>query len=418
MRNKFKEYYQFSDTEFKELWRGCLFVFDTSTLLNMYRYSRQTVQAYFKILTELKAKNQLWLPYQVGYEFHERRITVITDYEKSYDEILKILEQAKNDIQTKYKEHPFLDLKQIKEGINAGLKTVESKIKKQKRKHPKWLEEDEVLENLNTLFEDNIGSGYDSKKISEIKEQGKKRYESKIPPGFKDDSKSDDKKYGDLIIWYQIIDKARETKKPIIFISGDVKEDWWLEKDGKRIMPLPHLKKEMLDKAQVDFHIYTADRFLELYHEYNNKKDVDQKTIKEVKKVRESEEARMRMQIELIHSEREYNPRLIDQGFHEFINFYELIEELLIYLQQVDLRPSQRSELDNLAHNLRELGHKLSHGDIDRIKMHKFYHCSREILFVLDKIIHSNNFDTGLIRYLRKSIDRLENMHDRIRRYM
>src|SRR3989338_8073098 len=110
MRNKFKEYYQFSDTEFKELWRGCLFVFDTSTLLNMYRYSRQTVQAYFKILTELKAKNQLWLPYQVGYEFHERRITVITDYEKSYDEILKILEQAKNDIQTKYKEHPFLDL--------------------------------------------------------------------------------------------------------------------------------------------------------------------------------------------------------------------------------------------------------------------------------------------------------------------
>ena len=45
----------------------------------------------------------------------------------------------------------------------------------------------------------------------------------------------DIKKYGDLILWYQIIDKAKESKKPIILISGDVKEDWWLEKNGKRI---------------------------------------------------------------------------------------------------------------------------------------------------------------------------------------
>ena len=50
-------------------------------------------------------------------------------------------------------------------------------------------------------------------------------------------------------------EKAKVTKKPIIFISGDVKEDWWLEKDGKRIMPLPQLKKEIYDEAEVDYHI-------------------------------------------------------------------------------------------------------------------------------------------------------------------
>lgn len=116
MKNIFKEYHQFTDEEFKRLWKDCLFVFDTNTLLNMYRYSRDTVKAYMKVLNELKLKNQIWVPYQVGYEFYENRIGVISEYEKSYDEILKILDTAKNDIGSKYKDHPFLDLIQIKSG--------------------------------------------------------------------------------------------------------------------------------------------------------------------------------------------------------------------------------------------------------------------------------------------------------------
>ncbi len=95
MKNTFKQYHQFTEQEFKQLWRDCLFVFDTNTLLNMYRYSRNTVNAYFKILEELKKKKQLWIPYQVGYEFYENRIDVISEYEGSYDSVLCILDKAK-----------------------------------------------------------------------------------------------------------------------------------------------------------------------------------------------------------------------------------------------------------------------------------------------------------------------------------
>jgi hypothetical protein len=63
MKNTFKQYHQFTDQEFKQLWADCLFVFDTNTLLNMYRYSRNTVDAYFEVLKELKDKKQLWIPY-------------------------------------------------------------------------------------------------------------------------------------------------------------------------------------------------------------------------------------------------------------------------------------------------------------------------------------------------------------------
>lgn len=220
MKSTFKEYHQFTEQEFKKLWKDCLFVFDTNTLLNMYRYSRETVEIYFKVLNKLKTKKQLWIPYQVGYEFYENRINVISEYEKSYDEILSVLENAKSDIETKYKDHPFLNLKEINKKVKQGLSGTETAIKKAKTEHPKWLENDEVLEKINILFKGNIGKIYDKQKLDEIKCEGEKRYNQKIPPGFKDSKKPENKKFGDLILWYQIIDKAKESKKPIIFISG------------------------------------------------------------------------------------------------------------------------------------------------------------------------------------------------------
>lgn len=69
MHNTFKEYNQYSEQEFKKLWENCFFVFDTNTLLNMYRYSRKTVEIYFNVLTKLKDNNQLWIPYQMDMNF-------------------------------------------------------------------------------------------------------------------------------------------------------------------------------------------------------------------------------------------------------------------------------------------------------------------------------------------------------------
>lgn len=289
MEKTFREYHKFSDEEFDRLLKSCLFVFDTNTLLNMYRYGRETVDAYIGVLEEIKTKKQLWIPHQVGFEFYENRINVIFQFEKSYDEILSIIERPRSEIQQKYKNHPFLDLDSIGNEMNSLLSPVVAKIKAKKEEHPKWMEKDDVLEKINKIFEGNVGNSYDEKRLEDIKNEGKNRYENKIPPGFEDSSKPDDKKFGDLVIWNQIIDKAKVLNKPIVLISGDVKKDWWLEKEGKKIMPLPQLKKEMLDKAGVDFHMYTADNFLE---EYSSIRAIDKKVIIEVRKIREAEEAK------------------------------------------------------------------------------------------------------------------------------
>ncbi|HBG28713.1 MAG: hypothetical protein A2Y10_12230 [Planctomycetes bacterium GWF2_41_51] len=416
MRNIFREYHQFSESEFKELWKNCLFVFDTNTLLNMYRYSRETVEAYFNVLNELKNKKQLWIPYQVGYEFYENRINVIFDYEKSYDEILNILEKAKNEIEAKYKDHPFLNLLEIKEEMNKGLSGVESKIKQAKSAHPKWLEKDDVLENLNQLFKGYIGNNYNTQRLNDIKKEGKERYERKIPPGFKDDKKSEDKKYGDLIIWFQIIDKARECKKPIVLISGDIKEDWWLEKDGKKLMPLPQLKKELYDKAGVGFHIYTADRFLEL-----NKTDVkkiNDSAIKEVRKIRELEEKRMMMQrMEMMGGEGELDAIKLENYLAEFICMFESLENLM-QMNKLEIPPIHREELYFHLQKVKVLRNKFVHGEIDKNSFVIFYASTKEILFIIYKIINSEKIHPEIAMRFKECVIRLEQLNHRFRKYM
>lgn len=351
MKKTFREYHQYSENEFKKLWNECIFVFDTNTLLNMYRYRRDTVDKYFEVLSELKIKNKLWIPHQVGFEFYENRITVISNYEKSYDAILDILKSTKDSIDKDYKNHPFLDWEELKGNIDKGLESVIKDISKKKQSHPKLLDKDDILEKINNLFNSCVGECFDDKKLIEIKKDGEIRYSKKIPPGFKDAKKDDDKKYGDLILWKQIIEKAKVTKKPIIFISGDVKEDWWLEKDGKRIMPLPQLKKEIYDEAEVDFHIYTADRFLEYYQQEYPKQSIDKIFIDEVRKIRELEEKKMtRARKELSEYELHRRNLFVHGRFEENRHLYMEIEMQLNELIHLCMEHKYFDELRHLFH--------------------------------------------------------------------
>lgn len=417
MKKTFREYHQYSEHEFKKLWDECIFVFDTNTLLNMYRYRRETVDKYFEVLSELKNKNKLWIPHQVGYEFFENRISVISDYEKSYDEILNTLNSAKDSIDKKYKNHPFLDWEEVKTKIDSGLESVIKDINKKKKTHPKLLEQDDILEKINKLFESCVGKCYDDEKLTKIKKDGETRYSKKIPPGFKDAKKDDDKKYGDLILWKQIIDKAIEIKKPVIFISGDVKEDWWLEKDGKRIMPLPQLKKEIFDEAKVDFHIYTADRFLEYYQQKYPKQSIDRMLIDEVRKIRELEEKKMsRARKELLahklHKKNMFTHREFDKYFYlyrelrnqlnEFIhvnNDNEYIDELehLSYLYSIVLEQTFHEathiELKHLLKKIQNIILKLS--ESGKIKKNNL-DLAESLIFRINKVLKMS--DTNLIR--------------------
>ena len=59
MRYLFPGYYQPTEEEFTELWKECIFSFDTNVLLHIYRYSPKTRQRLFDILEKLQERQFL-----------------------------------------------------------------------------------------------------------------------------------------------------------------------------------------------------------------------------------------------------------------------------------------------------------------------------------------------------------------------
>ena len=136
------------------------------------------------------------------------------------------------------------------------------------------------------LFDDKIGPEYDVKLLSEIYKNGKERYSNKIPPGYKDTNKHDDDRhrFGDLIIWLQIIEHARAEAKDIIFVTDDKKEDWWEEYKDNRLGPRHELIREFrVSTNNQMIWFYTPDRFLQ-YAKSKAGISVKPKTIEEVKR--------------------------------------------------------------------------------------------------------------------------------------
>lgn len=120
-------------------------------------------------------------------------------------------------------------------------------------------------ERITQLFQGRIGGPYRRDQLLDIYSQADKRLELQIPPGWKDKSKKTYGKYGDVIIWFQLLEYASEHHKPILFITDDVKSDWFLSaQEGNGISkPRPELVQEMYVEAGVLLHLYQGYEFID-----------------------------------------------------------------------------------------------------------------------------------------------------------
>ena len=263
MKQTFKEFY---NPDYQNLWETCTFVFDTNVLLDLYRYKGSTKDTFFKVLE--KIGDNKWLPYQVGYEYHKNRQNVIhsikaksedlkndtasliSSFKKNFEEIKKCSDLSKRD--NERIEQALIDVEKISIKYD--------KIFQEKYKDLK--QEDYIQEKLIELFENKIGDNYTKEELESLYKVAKERIEKEIPPGYKDTKKDGNEKYSDYIIWKQILDYAKAHNKCIIFVTADVKDDWWDECKGEKRCS-HKLKKEFYDNVNAEFHMYTPERFID-----------------------------------------------------------------------------------------------------------------------------------------------------------
>lgn len=289
MKDLFPGHFKESEDHIKTVWDSCIFVFDANILLNLYRYSDKNRKEFLNILED--NKDRVWLPNRVAEEYLNNRLTAIDKQESSYDTMISSISSLKKDLENS-NQHPFVSSDMMTEVQNT-FDMLCNELSANKEVHTKRINDDEIRDKLLEIFSQRVGLPYLNEKLEEIVIEGKLRYQAQIPPGYKDSKKSNSedtlfercRPYGDLIVWLQIIDKAKETGKPIILITNDKKEDWWKIFKGKTIGPRPELIKEFKDDVGNDFYMYQPDRFLELARE-NLNEQVSDNLVEEIREIR------------------------------------------------------------------------------------------------------------------------------------
>lgn len=282
MKSVFREFYNNEKVNFNSLDEDILIVFDTNTLLNIYRYSKPTRNTFLTSLE--KVKDNIWIPYQVGLEFNLNRREAMLEIEtkgvKIADSIKNKVKSFVNDVKKDLDSFPIKSIdgqvtrKEITESFEKEIYSLQENFLNNEFKKLQVLidNDDDKMNHLADLFEGKVGESFTQEQIHEICEEGKVRYEKNVPPGFKDKTKIGSKiynalefesKYGDLILWKQIIQKAKlEKKRIIVFVTDDHKEDWWYEIKGKKIGARAELKNELKRESGSDLILMNTNTFL------------------------------------------------------------------------------------------------------------------------------------------------------------
>lgn len=303
MKKSFPEYYYPAESEFAELWAQCIFALDANVLLNVYRYSKPTRDQLLGVLE--KVSSRLWVPHQAALEYQRDRLEVIGQQVSPWDKINDHLKRARDSIErelSRLSKHPFIDKKDLMNKISIMFGEIQAELDNSASEHVRLLHDDPLRETLTALLDGKVGSPYTEEEFKQVVSDGRNRYENHIPPGYEDSGKEEAVRYGDLIIWYQILDRAKETQKPVIFVTDDTKEDWWKRARGQFIGPRIELVKEMLDKAGVRFHMYQVEQFMNWAQHYLNQ-PVAPEAIEEARRVREEEREHLAHRLQSIRQE-------------------------------------------------------------------------------------------------------------------
>jgi predicted nucleic acid-binding protein len=282
MKNLFSWRLLPSEADFSNLWENATFVFDTNFLLDLYRVSRPTVEDFLKILEHLHRQNRIWLPYQVADEFLRRREKEIDSEAASFNKALSELDRWKSE-QQEFKslranlaqagrivaaevEDLFDKQKNYFDAVDEVEKVFQEKIKELANSHfPFDADNDIILERLLLIFDSKVGNPYDKQSLQSLYKEAEDRYKKLQPPGFMDaKEKEDERKYGDFILWKQILTFAERESLLIVFVTGEKKEDWWIKKNGEIVAPHIELRREFQEYVKQPFWMYRTQRFIEM----------------------------------------------------------------------------------------------------------------------------------------------------------
>lgn len=185
----------------------------------------------------------------------------------SVEKYIYTFQRFKFDFVSDYKNTVKTELEKLKEAIDRQTEKILNE--------DSFLNENDVIHFFNRIWSKCQQEEYSLDETIEIIKNGEVRFRYKIPPGYKDcvehgkeNSKEGIEAFGDLILWLQIIRLAKTKSNPIIFVTSDVKEDWFLLNNNQPESPREELLVEFRQKTEGrEIYILPSERFVEYLSE-------------------------------------------------------------------------------------------------------------------------------------------------------
>ena len=230
-------------------------ILDTNILLYLYKCSFNASQNIVELFSKVKEK--VVIPSRVYKEYLVHKDEEQAKIDRKYDSFTRDLKKQVNELKNKIngsisesRKYEFPNCDSLETGIGTflnkiitAISTYENSLSSEKQnKSVQIANVEQILHYWSS--QGKIKSEPTIVQLMEYVKEGEFRFRYKMPPGYKDeeekdkeakkDSKKDNfegriRKYGDLFVWKEIIDIGKEREgKVIVFLTNDIKEDWWL----------------------------------------------------------------------------------------------------------------------------------------------------------------------------------------------
>jgi len=301
--NAYKEKFSRPELVFSHPWKSleeikdtCLITFDTNVLLAPYNLRKESIDEIEKIYSALQRQHRLFLCAHAIREFAANKSTKLSEIHQGiFDRKLKLKPAPEYPILFNLPEYELLnrhtkDIKAQVDAYNSSLDAIAEKIKS-------WVWHDPVVQMYTRVFSQEMIVEHTLSDEAFTVDLAR-RSKFKIPPGYKDASKTENSE-GDLSIWHTLLEVGRSKKTDIVFVSEDRKPDWWNRSSGAAFTPKYELIHEFQNATEgKNIHLLIFSEFLKAF-------EVPQDVIDDVK----SEELRLQAETSNIPTRHRRIPR-------------------------------------------------------------------------------------------------------------
>ncbi|WP_419847266.1 PIN-like domain-containing protein [Candidatus Poriferisocius sp.] len=270
MQSMFASYYPLSREDKALIGTDSIVALDASALLHAYRLAPNTAIDWLDMLDALG--DRLWVPHQAALEYQRNRIRVVARQGQLVRDTKQAVEKALDSLHDELLSHKsdidrsrVLDWIALSDAV-GNAKAIFASIFESAEANVVDITEaaaasDEIHSRQTQMLTDRVGPPPTMDELDAAYAWGKCRFAEKIPPGFADESSKggDDRRtFGDLIIWFQLLDRAALAELPAVLVTQDKKEDWWRKEAGQTLGPLPALREEFASRVGQPFWLYTV----------------------------------------------------------------------------------------------------------------------------------------------------------------